>query len=313
MNPRQLPSFVPFRLIGGGHLQTIVGHLLPVKSMPVEYERWLIPVGEGDRLVARFYRRSAQVVNVFFHGLGGCADSKYMQVSGRTALSKGHSVLLVNHRGSGEGLAFARGIYHSGVVEDVAAVMRFVRAQLPGARVVAVGFSLSANLLLNAAGLLDRDLPDEIIAVNPPIDLHLTARRLLAPENFVYDQKFVRDLRRIFANRVRAGMMEKVPELPRFCRLVDIDSLVTAPLGGFASREDYYTRCSSLRYAANVSIPTLILHSEDDPFIPGETFLSAPYPSNVELKIVPRGGHVGYLAAPGARMRWLGDFFAAAL
>ncbi len=313
MNSRPLPSFVPFRLIGGGHLQTIVGHLLPVRPMPGTYERWLIPVGGDDRLVARFYRGSSRVVNVFFHGLGGCADSKYMQVSGQAALDKGHSVLLVNHRGSGEGLLFARGLYHSGVVEDVAAVMRFVRAHLPGARVVAVGFSLSANLLLNAAGMLDRDLPDEIIAVNPPIDLHLTARRLLAPENFVYDQKFVRDLRRIFAEKVKAGMMDRVPELPRFCRLVDIDEAVTAPLGGFASRDDYYTRCSSVRYAANVSVPTLILHAEDDPFIPGETFRTAPYPSNVELKLVPRGGHVGYLSAPGPGMRWLGDFFAAAL
>lgn len=305
---------MPFRLIGGGHLQTIAGHLLPVEPLSRDYERWVIPLNGDDRLVGRFYRRSPEVLNVFFHGLGGCADSKYMQISGRVALEKGHSVLLVNHRGSGEGLAFARGIYHSGVVEDVAAVVRFARAQMPGARLVATGFSLSANLLLNAAGLLDRDLPDEIIAVNPPIDLHLTARRLLAPENFVYDQKFVRDLRRLFAEKVRIGTMERMPELPRFCRLVDIDSAVTAPLGGFKSREDYYTECSSLRYASQISVPTLILHAEDDPFIPGESFRTAPYPSHVELKLVPRGGHVGYLSAPGGGgMRWLSEFFAAAL
>ncbi len=313
MARRTIPDFTAFPLIGGGHLQTIIGHLLPVASMPAHFQVWMIPLEDGDQLYCRYYKGSERALSIFFHGLGGCADSKYMQVSGAAALEKGHSVLLVNHRGSGEGLKFARGIYHSGVVADVTAVMRFARAKMPTAKITAIGFSLSANLLLNVAGLTSKDLPDEIIAVNPPIDLHATARRLLSPGNFVYDQKFVRDLKRQFRERVNAGMMDAYPELPRFCRLIDIDQIVTAPMGGFRSRDEYYTQCSSVNYASRISVPTIILTAEDDPFIPAESFRQAKYSSSVDLKIVPRGGHVGYLSKPGARMRWLGEFFSAAL
>lgn len=273
----------------------------------------MIPVGGEDVLACRFYPGSEQHLVILFHGLGGSADSKYMQVCGQAALDKGRSVLLVNHRGSGEGLKLARGIYHSGAIEDVAAVIHFARAKLPAARITAAGFSLSANLLLNFAGQKTTDLPDEIISVNPPIDLHLTSRRLLAPENFVYEQKFVRDLKALFQEKVAHGMLPSMPALPRFCRLIDIDEAITAPMAGFKSREEYYTLCSSLRYAANVTVPTLILHAEDDPFIPMSSFREAPYRSNVELVLTQKGGHVGYLSGPGTRLRWLSDFFSAVL
>lgn len=313
MKSRNIPEFSPFRFLSGGHVQTIVSHLLPIQQMSDDFKVWMIPVGDGDELFCRFYKRSDKNLTIFFHGLGGTADSKYLQVSGQAALNKGHSVLLINHRGAGEGLKFAKGIYHSGVVQDVENVIKFARLRMPEAKITACGFSLSANLLLNFAGQSSKNLPDEIIAINPPIDLHTTAAQLLRPSNFLYDQKFVRDLKIIFREKVRVGTMDKYPVLPKFCRLVDIDDAVTAPIGGFKSREDYYTKCSSMHYGSNITVPTYILTAEDDPFIPADSFRKTKYSSSVHLNIVPKGGHCGYLAQPGGGMRWLGDFFAAAL
>ncbi len=310
MSWEQLPNFIPSALFPGGHLQTISSHLLKSPKISGEFAKWLVPLEDGDQLSCRYYPGSPQELVVFFHGLGGCVESNYMQFCGKVAIELGHSVVLVNHRGAGDGVEHARGIYHSGAVTDVSEVLRFARAKVPGARLTAVGFSLSANLLLNAAALLKKDLPDRIVAINPPIDLHMTSKRLLHPSNFVYDQKFVRDLKTAMADKFRAGRIDKLPALPRFCRLVDFDSIVTAPTAGFRSRDEYYTQCSSFHYAERIQTPSLILTAENDPFIPAEPFRKAKYPSHVKVKIEKHGGHVGYMGNKG---RWLGEFIRAAL
>lgn len=320
----RLPSFEPAPWIRGGHAQTIISHLLKAPVMPPKFERWVVNVDGGDELWCRFFpgavnggatrgaagNSASGELAILFHGLGGSADSKYMQTCGKALLDDGHSVLLVNHRGAGEGADHARGIYHSGAVADIAAVIRFARAQRPNLRLTAFGFSLSANLLLNAGALVKRDLPDRIVAVNPPIDLHITSRLMVAPQNLLYDQKFVRDLRLLMAEKFRQGKISEMPALPRFCRLLDFDEIVTAPRAGFRSRDEYYTQCSSFHYASRIQPPSLILTAADDPFIPADPFLNAQYPSHVKLQIEKRGGHVGYLSRSG---RWLAEFVRAAV
>jgi predicted alpha/beta-fold hydrolase len=79
----------------------------------------------------------------------------------------------------------------------------------------------------------------------------------------------------------------------------DFDNLYTATYGGFADAEDYYRRASSLPLIKHIVLPTLIIHAEDDPFIP---FAPLRDPSiaanpNVLLLAPEHGGHVGFIAA----------------
>lgn len=306
----KLPSFDPSPLYRGGHLQTISAHVIPVSAIKGEFERWIVKVGDGDELWCRFYKGTTNELVLLFHGLGGSADSKYMQICGAAAREEGHSVLLVNHRGAGEGAEHAAGIYHSGVWGDIAEVLKFARAKFPKMRHTAVGFSLSANLLLSVGAKISEALPDRIVVVNPPIDLHHTSRLILHPSNLVYDQKFVRDLKIMMADKFKKGKISERPPLPKWCRLSDFDEIVTAPRAGYKSRDEYYTKCSSFHYSAEIKPETLILTAEDDPFISAEPFHRAKYPSHVKLQIEKTGGHVGYM---GRRGRWLAEFMRAAL
>lgn len=305
-----LPSFEPSPLFRGGHLQTIFSHILKVPKIEGKFERWIVKLDDGDEMWCRYYKGRSDQLVVFFHGLGGSADSTYMQICGKTALEEGHSILLVNHRGSGEGMPYASGIYHSGAIADASAVLKFARAKLPHLRHTAVGFSLSANILLFLGAKVSEALPDRIVVVNPPIDLHATSHLIVAPSNFIYDQKFVRDLKILMKDKAKCGKIPAYPPLPKFCRLIDFDEIVTAPYGGFKNRDDYYQKCSSAQYAAQIKPQSLILMSEDDPFIPVEPFLAAKYPSHVKLHLEKTGGHVGYM---GKRGRYLGEFMRAAL
>ena len=76
----------------------------------------------------------------------------------------------------------------------------------------------------------------------------------------------------------------------------EFDDAVTAPLHGFAGKQDYYDRCSSVHYLKGIERPTLIINAADDPFmtphvIPTADRLSA----SVTLEVAERGGHVGFI------------------
>jgi predicted alpha/beta-fold hydrolase len=211
----------------------------------------------------------------------------------------GHGVLAVNHRGAGEGAGWSRRSYHSGSTQDMAAVARFARGRCPGQLQVAVGFSISANMLLLLLGRGGTELPDRAIAVNPPVDLEACSVRLGLGFNRCYDQYFVRRLRRQVMLRPAAA------PLPRIRTLRELDAAYTAPQGGFPSRDAYYDQCSSGPHLGRIQVPTVILTALDDPFAPGGDVLKYTLAPAVHLHAEPFGGHMGYLSRNLAGYRWL--------
>lgn len=306
-----LEQLIPPLWARGGHLQTLLGHLAPSEHVG-DLEQIIFPLADGDELVGRWRQGKTNSLYVFFHGLGGDIDSGYMHRSAKVALDLGHSALLVNLRGAGEGLLRAKKTYHSGAAEDISTVIRQLRKSYPKSKIITVGFSLSANLLLNLlGGQAGSDLPDASISVNPPIDLAATSIELERGFNTIYDARFVYDLKKHLREKHRANLIPNFPAFPRFTRMKDIDAIYTVPMAGFSSREAYYQQCSSRHYAHKIQTPTIILHAEDDPFIPIEPFLSTKFSSSVKLHIERTGGHLGYLAkqnTPLGTKRWL-DYF----
>jgi predicted alpha/beta-fold hydrolase len=74
------------------------------------------------------------------------------------------------------------------------------------------------------------------------------------------------------------------------------DTLTVVPRFGFASVDDYYARMSAGPRLHGLSCPTLLLPSRHDPMVPPGTFedLLAGASSQLEVRWVERGGHVGY-------------------
>ena len=76
----------------------------------------------------------------------------------------------------------------------------------------------------------------------------------------------------------------------------EFDDAFTAPYHGFLDAADYYYRASSLRVVESISIPTLIVTADDDPFIPTEQFRHPSLAANrmVRVIITHGGGHCGF-------------------
>jgi len=67
---------------------------------------------------------------------------------------------------------------------------------------------------------------------------------------------------------------------------------------GFTDAKDYYTKASSIRVSSYIRVPTLIIHSQDDPFIPFAPLKAREFSDNPYLMIVSpeRGGHVAFVS-----------------
>ncbi len=291
----------------GGHLQTLLGNFLPGSAPTHASRRIEVALADGDRLVGRESMGRSDVLVCFFHGLGGSNDADYMHRGVAVALGLGHGAWSFNHRGCGEGAGLAAGIYHSGRADDLGAVFAHARACHPGKRLLAVGFSLSGNaLLLNLGEGIGRfEKPDLAIAVNPPIDLEKGARMLKRGLNRIYDLRFVLRCRRAVRERVAAGLIPDRYRVPLWSTLHDFDDAVTAPIGGFRDREDYYARCSAKPHLGKIDRPTVILAARDDPFIDWHDHVESPRSDLVHLHLEDSGGHMGYLSRNAPRLRWL--------
>ncbi|MGE3819452.1 MAG: YheT family hydrolase [Isosphaeraceae bacterium] len=247
---------------------------------------------------------------MLIHGLAGSADAPYVARLAGLLFVSGTRVVRMNLRGAGSGFDKARGTYHAGRTEDVRRVAAWAAEGAPGSPIGLVGFSLGGNLALKlAAEAGNTPLPglDCVVAANPPIDLAASCRYIQRPGSRVYDRQFVKLLVADVKRRHRTFPDLGPVAFPKLMSLFDFDERYTAPRNGFQGARDYYARSSSRPLIPGIRVPGLVIHSEDDPFIPVEPFLETVFPENLSLELTPSGGHLGYLsrASWNGSRRWL--------
>ena len=313
--PLNLIPFNPYPLLKGGHRQTISGYYLPSPKNLRGTNVHHIKVSGGDKLALcenlpnrkSTFRRAI----LFMHGLGGNADASYMLRIAQLFQNRGWITFRMNHRGCGEGVGLARQTYHSGRSDDASAVMLKIEELYPDSPLIAVGFSLSGNVLLKLLGEKKEPLATNLagaIAVAPPINLSLCAAALCQSQNRVYDLRFMRLLKKAMRER-----REHFSDFPKIdftwkMKLRDFDEICTAPLNNFKSAEDYYSKCSAKQFLSGISTPTYLLASDDDPFVPKESFDNLPENEFLNFNLTKSGGHMGYVSAektPLGTQRWL--------
>ena len=310
----KVPPFAPHPLVRGGHRQTIVGRYLPGPRGRLASSSHTIDVDQGDRLVLldtipKHWRRGEPAA-VLIHGLGGCARAPYVVRVASRLERLGVRVVRMNLRGAGAGFGLARGIYHAGRTEDVRRVVEWLATAAPASPIALIGFSLGANLALKlAAEAVDDPVPglDCVLAANPPIDLEVCCRHIERPENRIYNRNFVRLLLKE-VDRLHARFPElQRMDLQQVRTLFDFDHFYTAPRNGFCNASDYYERSSAGPLIPGIQIPGLVIHAEDDPFIPVSPFLRIAFPPQLALELICSGGHLGYISRArwGGNRRWL--------
>ncbi|MBV9146595.1 MAG: alpha/beta fold hydrolase [Acidobacteria bacterium] len=315
-------NFVPRRGLRRAHLQTIAGNFLPRTNLLGAGERRLFTVEERDgtevqvECVCHWHaggraKPRKRLTVLVVHGLEGSVDSQYVIGTGSKAWAAGMNVVRMNMRNCGGTEKLTPTLYHSGLSADVGAVAKELIYEDGLASIAIVGFSMGGNLVMKLAGEWRDHAPQQVkafAAVSPAMDLAASADALHSWQNWIYEQRFLRGLRRRF--RRKAQLFPErydLAHLRRFPSIREFDDKITARYEGFAGAEDYYERASSSRVAENIRIPTLVIHAKDDPFIRLQPQTVEKLRNNPAIRFIEteHGGHCAFLAEPnGYDGRW---------
>ncbi|HSF72059.1 MAG TPA: alpha/beta fold hydrolase, partial [Methylotenera sp.] len=303
-------------MLNSGQRQTIAALYWPDAPHLDDSTSHMVPLPDGDKLVLLENRpatwQAGNRIILMLHGLTGSARSKYLLRIANKLTNEGYLVIRMNLRGCGQGLGYARHLYHSGRSEDSRAAIMWIKQHFPKSPVTLVGFSLGANIVLKMAGE-DGAHPsgnlDSVVAVSPPLDLEASVKLLIHKKNKLFNDFFVKCLLR--DTQILHDTFPDLPKpiFPSSLNVYQFDDIYTAPRSGFKDAKDYYTQSSSKHFIDSITLPTFILYAKDDPVISRRSFLHLPHKTNFDTIITSRGGHVGWMGHTGrfAKYRWMDD------
>lgn len=293
----QPKPFIAPLWLKGGNLQTIYAKSLQ-GTAPV-YRRELIADSYGEDLAAYDFidaaRPDAPCV-VLLHGLEGSSHSHYAVALMHAVQARGWHGVVAHFRSCG-GIT-AKRLYHSGDTREVAHMLATLHARYP--ELYVMGVSLGGNVLAKYLGEQGtKALPRAAAAVSAPVHLAAAGAALeRGIARLLYTPYFLNTL------------MDKITHtMPRhkIRSLADFDNHYTAPIHGFADKDDYYTRAAAIAHLHAIRTPTLLLNARNDPFFPAAYLPSAQQVSGSVCLLQPKdGGHVGFVSGKGrGHLNWL--------
>ena len=283
----------------GAHAQTIVPNTFR-RQRETELDWEIFELPDGDFVELAWSGPEQGPIAVVIHGLGGDWQSPPVRGMARALNADGWRVCRFHFRGCARSPNRKLKAYHSGMTEDPLAVVEALAERFANRPRVAVGFSLGGNVLLRMLGEQGDTLPlDAAVAISVPLVLERCAAKMETKAARVYQNVLLKRIRERIRQRepqLRAALEGRYEQAMSARSFTDFDEAFTAPLHGYTSAQDYYTRASSRAVLGDIVHPTLIVHSADDPFMyPDVLPESHELSEQVTLEVARQGGHVGFV------------------
>ena len=302
-------SFTAHPVLSGGIIQTIFGSQFPGKSISLQ-NKITHAIDLDNNAKSIVYEITAKdkmkPVVLLAHGMGGCSESGYIKrIAGKLG-SWGYGVFMINHRGSGPGMGLSSRLWNGGSSDDLSKMVTFILKRY--SQLILIGFSLSGNILLKYLGE-GRSIPSGVIgalAVNPPIDLRVASHILSTSRSCWLFNQYYMKLIRNQTHALKKNFPNSLDPNVNFSTIWDFDVSYTAPAGGYDNVDAYYDACSGKKFVDKIKIPTDILCSLDDPFVPPDVFRDLSH--NINIYQPKGGGHLGYISSkltPFGDYRWM--------
>lgn len=314
-------SYISPFWLRNGHLQSLWPVLLRPKAR-LPYLRQRLETADGDFIdldllpavgtpeslctAAPPLERRAVILS---HGLEGNSQRAYMRGMASIFQQQGWDVIARNMRGCSGEPNRTRRMTHMGDTDDLHTTVLYA-CQQGYTCLVLIGFSMGGNQSLNYICESPARMPTAVracVAVSVPCDLVSAQDVLALPSRRIYMEYFLRTLRKKM--RFKAQQFADFPDtssVDTMRTFAEFDGHFTAPVHGFSSALDYWSRASSAQRLHNVRIPTLLINAADDPFMTPSCFPYAQARANphLYLEVPPHGGHVGFVTLHNHNVYW---------
>jgi predicted alpha/beta-fold hydrolase len=306
-------QFKPVWWLSNNHAQTIYASLKhPGRLKNKVTEKIDVPDGDFIDLVwSKADLPDDSPVIIILHGLGGGINSSYVTRFMAAFNRRGWRAVLMHFRGAGKEKNKLPRAYHSGDTGDLDFLVDLLNQREPTTKKAIVGVSLGGNVLLKWLGEQgSKSKINTAVAVSVPFLLNKVANRMNEGFSRLYQTYLLKQLKLVFSQKL--AHLKNPP--PAFKKAAECDCFwtfddqVTAPLHGFKSAHSYYRECSSRQYLRHITVPTLIIHAEDDPFMTTDVLPTQDELSpSIVLELSKKGGHVGFIAGSswGSPFYWL--------
>jgi len=286
------------------HAQTLYSTFFAKHKKPdIKVEKF--ELSDGDFLDCYWHNKpkNTMPIVILFHGLAGSFNSPYIHSVMNSLEASGFCSVLMHFRGcSGRENRLSRS-YHSGDTGDAKECIKYLQDKYPDSPLFAVGYSLGGNMLLKMLGEFKNSSPFRgAVSISAPMQLDVCANQMDRGFSKFYQRHLMKDLKLSLLQKYQKHNMKSyigIDELDveKLKTFWEFDDVYTAPIHGFRSAQDYYTKSSSKQYLKYIQTDTLIIHSLDDPFMTPEILPSDEELSKkIKLELYPHGGHVGFIS-----------------
>ncbi|KAJ1996857.1 hypothetical protein H4R26_006039 [Coemansia thaxteri] len=307
---------VPTPYLATGLLQTIYATMrvrLHDSTSDISYERCCLLMQDGATVSVDWYPRIPAsgkdcTIALLLSGVGGSSQEYHIRATAKSLVTSFGSqfyVAVVNHRGTARTPITSARPYDSGFTSDLRTVVRHVTDTHATAKLVAVGFSMGANILTKYIGEEGSACALACaVAVCCPFDIKVSSDAMNQSNmlnNFVFQPAVMRTLMRAIKRAEHLATdpawaldMDRIRNAKRLCEL---EEELMVKISGYKDLAEYYERSGCVAFVDSIAIPFLAINSLDDRITPASGIPVQKFTQNpcIALALVPHGGHLGFL------------------
>jgi len=251
------------------------------------------------------------VTLVLAPGFNNYSDTNYIRYFTRSAQQSGYRCVVLNHVGMTPGVRVTGSrIFTIGYTGDLALLVDHLTASYPSTRILLVGYSMGANIVVKYLGE-QRIRPRAVVGAISVCQGYsildysglIPAMRGLHKFYFLYIaiwyKRYILAHRHVLlTDKVKKRFDLDEQKITRAKNIMELDEQYSRRIYGYPNLHDFYKDSSCLFHLEKVEVPLVMINSKDDPMVPYSRVQAVRQIANRHDKAtlieLEHGGHLGF-------------------
>jgi len=298
--------FKPSFFFADRHSQCIVARLAS-RGGSTMYTRDVLRMKDGGEISLDWEDKNLNATDddapivLVLHGLVGSSNSNYIRSCiNHLRNSTKWKIVCLNARGCGNTPLKTPLMFHAGWTSDLRETVNHIKGRYPRAPLMAVAYSLGANILSKYLGEEGSQSPFvTVVGISNPFDFikageHATTDSTARFYNRIFTKSLLSYVKK---NQTAFEQVLDIPHVMKAVFMTEFDERVVCKIWGYKDPMSYYSENASVEFLKDIKTPTLFINAADDPIIPRKVipFHLAKENANLCFFITSRGGHCAFL------------------